>query len=63
MKDDAHVGIYRGAKARLDGERVRTLADAGVGPAAIARELGIARSSVYRLLGHGKGPAAGNRIV
>jgi DNA invertase Pin-like site-specific DNA recombinase len=56
-------GVYRGGKARLDRERIRTLADAGVGPAAIARELGIARSSVYRLLGHGKGPDVGKRIV
>jgi DNA invertase Pin-like site-specific DNA recombinase len=58
-----HQGVYRGGKVRLDRERVRTLADAGIGPAAIARELGIARSSVYRLLGHGKGPAAGEQIV
>jgi DNA invertase Pin-like site-specific DNA recombinase len=43
-------GAYKGGKARLDRERVRELADEGAGPAAIARELGIARSSVYRLL-------------
>jgi DNA invertase Pin-like site-specific DNA recombinase len=43
-------GAYRGGKARLDRERVRELADEGAGPAAIARELGMARSSVYRLL-------------
>jgi DNA invertase Pin-like site-specific DNA recombinase len=38
-----------GDKARLDRERVKKLADDGVGPAVIARELGMARSSVYRL--------------
>jgi DNA invertase Pin-like site-specific DNA recombinase len=58
-----HQGVYRGGKARLDRERVRKLADDGVGPAAIARELGIARSSVYRLLGNRKGSDVGKRIV
>jgi DNA invertase Pin-like site-specific DNA recombinase len=58
-----HQGVYRGGKARLDRERVRKLADDGVGPAAIARELGIARSSVYRLLGDGKAPNADERIA
>src|SRR5262249_2051734 len=43
-------GAYKGGKARLDRERIKELADGGRGPAAIARELGIARSSVYRLL-------------
>ena len=43
-------GLYKGGKARLDRERVKKLTDEGVGPAAIARELGMARSSVYRLL-------------
>ena len=43
-------GAYRGGKARLDRERVRKLLTDGLGPAAIARELGMARSSVYRLL-------------
>src|SRR5215470_16011971 len=37
-------GAYRGGKARLDRERVKKLLEDGYGPAAIARELGIARS-------------------
>ena len=43
-------GVYTGGKPRLDRARVKQLADDGVGPAKIARELGMARSSVYRLL-------------
>jgi hypothetical protein len=43
-------GIYKGGKTRLDRARVKELSDNGLGPAAIARELGMARSSVYRLL-------------
>src|SRR5262249_15024845 len=43
-------GVYTGGKARLDRTRVKQLAEEGVGPAKIARELGMARSSVYRLL-------------
>jgi DNA invertase Pin-like site-specific DNA recombinase len=43
-------GVYKGGKPRLDRERVKALSDNGFGPAAIARELGMARSSVYRLL-------------
>jgi DNA invertase Pin-like site-specific DNA recombinase len=43
-----------GGKARLDRERVKKLADDGVRPAVIARELDIARSSVHRLLEEGR---------
>jgi DNA invertase Pin-like site-specific DNA recombinase len=43
-------GVYTGGKARLDRARIMQLSKDGHGPAAIARELGIARSSVYRLL-------------
>ena len=43
-------GVYKGGKARLDRERVKALTEDGLGPAAIARELKMARSSVYRLL-------------
>ena len=43
-------GVYRGGKPRLDRLRVKELSSNGLGPAAIARQLGMARSSVYRLL-------------
>src|SRR5215831_17184410 len=43
-------GVYRGGKPRLDRRRVKELFSQGLGPAAIAREVGMARSSVYRLL-------------
>jgi DNA invertase Pin-like site-specific DNA recombinase len=44
-------GAYKGGKARLDRLRVKELVASGARPAAIARELGMSRSSVYRLLG------------
>lgn len=43
-------GVYKGGQPRLDRPRVMELSGQGLGPAAIARELGMARSSVYRLL-------------
>jgi DNA invertase Pin-like site-specific DNA recombinase len=43
-------GVYTGGKSRLDKDRVKELISQGLGPAAIARELGMARSAVYRLL-------------
>jgi DNA invertase Pin-like site-specific DNA recombinase len=43
-------GVYAGGKPRLDKDRVKELASQGLGPAAIARQLAMARSSVYRLL-------------
>ena len=48
-------GVNTGGKARLDCERVKWMAEDGVGPAKIAREPGIARSSVYRLLQEAEG--------
>src|SRR5262245_37646406 len=39
-------GVYTGGKARLDRARVKQLANGGLGHAKIARELGMARSSV-----------------
>jgi DNA invertase Pin-like site-specific DNA recombinase len=43
-------GIYTGRKPNLDRARVKQLAKDGLGPAKIARQLRMARSSVYRLL-------------
>jgi DNA invertase Pin-like site-specific DNA recombinase len=43
-------GRYRGRPATIDPERVKELRETGLGPAAIARQLGIGRASVYRML-------------
>jgi DNA invertase Pin-like site-specific DNA recombinase len=52
-------GKYKGRKptAKAKADRVKALHASGVGPAEIARELGIGRSSVYRIL-QGAAPAA-----
>src|SRR3954469_24368890 len=42
-------GAYKGRKRSIDAAKVKALA-ATMGPAAIAKQLGIARSSVYRML-------------
>ena len=43
-------GVYKGRRPSIDREKVREMRDQGMEPAAIARELGIARSSVYLAL-------------
>ncbi len=43
-------GAYKGRPATIDPTRVKELRQNGLGPAAIARELGIGRASVYRAL-------------
>lgn len=43
-------GRYRGRPATIDPARVKELHGSGLGPAAIAREMGIGRASVYRAL-------------
>jgi len=43
-------GVYRGRKPTVPRDRVRELKAAGMGPAAIARELSISEASVYRVL-------------
>lgn len=44
------AGVYTGGKPRIDRSRVRSLSEQGWGPAAIARDLGVSRMSVYRIL-------------
>ena len=43
-------GVYKGRKPTIDPSEVRTLQVQGMGATAIARELGIGRASVYRVL-------------
>ncbi|MFC4351687.1 recombinase family protein [Fodinicurvata halophila] len=43
-------GVYKGRPAKIDVDRVKALRDQGMGATAIAREMGIGRASVYRVL-------------
>lgn len=43
-------GVYKGRKPSIDVAKVRELRTSGMGPAAIAKQLKMARSSVYRVL-------------
>jgi DNA invertase Pin-like site-specific DNA recombinase len=43
--------VYLGRKPSVDVEKVRELKDSGMGASAIAKEMGIGRTSVYRVLG------------
>lgn len=43
-------GVYRGRPRSIDPAKVKELKSSGLGPAAIARQLGIGRASVYRAL-------------
>jgi DNA invertase Pin-like site-specific DNA recombinase len=47
------LGIYRGRKPSVPVDQVRELKAKGIGPAAIAKSLGIGRASVYRALAEG----------
>lgn len=43
-------GIYRGRKPSVDGAKVMELKNQELGVSAIAKELGICRASVYRVM-------------
>jgi len=42
--------VYKGRPQTIDANRVKELRESGMGPAQIAREMGIGRASVYRAL-------------
>ena len=44
------LGKYKGGKSRIDVEQIKKLKGEGLGATAIARQMGIHRDSVYRLL-------------
>lgn len=44
------AGVYTGRKPSIDADKVKALADQGIGPSEIARRMGIGRASVYRVL-------------
>ena len=48
-------GVYKGRKPRIDAASIQALKEAGRSPSWIARELNVARSSVYRALGQTSG--------
>ena len=59
-------GVYKGRPPRIDRAEVRRRLDAGERPAAIAREMGISRDTVYRVrnaprVGEREGPPEGVR--
>jgi DNA invertase Pin-like site-specific DNA recombinase len=47
-------GVYKGRPKRISTDKVRQLLAEGNGPTAVARQLGIGRASVYRLVREGK---------
>lgn len=51
--------VFKGRPATIDADRIKALREKGKTPTAIANELGIARSSVYRYLNTDTPPDAG----
>ena len=54
IKKAKEKGVYKGRKRSIDIETVRQMRDEGMGATAIARQLGIDRTSVYRVLRESK---------
>ena len=50
IKKAKENNVYKGRKSQIDVERIKTLKNEGKGATAIAKEMGIHRDSVYRLL-------------
>jgi len=46
-----HRWVYKGRKPSMNVEKVRELKAEGLGASAIAKQMGIGRASVYRVLG------------
>jgi Resolvase, N terminal domain/Helix-turn-helix domain of resolvase len=49
-------GVYKGRPASIDAAQISALRADGLGPTEIAKRLGVARASVYRVLGHRRRP-------
>ena len=43
-------GVYKGRKSTIDADKIKELKESGLGASAIAKEMGIHRDSVYRVL-------------
>ena len=43
-------GVYKGRKSSIDADKIKELKESGLGASAIAKEMGIHRDSVYRVL-------------
>ena len=58
------LGVYKGRKPSIDAAEVRRLrSEEKLGPAAIARRLGIGRASVYRVLGKQNSAVTKNELT
>ena len=43
-------GVYKGRKSSIDADKIKELKESGLGASAIAKQMGIHRDSVYRVL-------------